>query len=203
MHVALDDDAGQCLDFESDPFVVAIMPDPTDYFRVCGTTSMCRRRCGAVMEAFESANVGGLTRGFEEFEQEVESMFFVDDDEDSKAPFQLVLSSMLIQCAGAGAGETCSGRCVAVFGVQWDGTAAVRRYCVPYAPGRGVRSLSSWGIPGSPASWSMGRLADSAGSSVVVVTTNTSKLLMFAKDGEQGGALRRWSLHDQLPGVEQ
>eukprot|EP00961_Rhodomonas_salina_P256300 3463760-Rhodomonas_salina.1 len=33
LRVALDSEAGQCMDFESDPYVVAIMPDPMDYFR--------------------------------------------------------------------------------------------------------------------------------------------------------------------------
>eukprot|EP00961_Rhodomonas_salina_P041958 564289-Rhodomonas_salina.1 len=38
LRAALDGDAGQCLDFDSDPFVVTLIPEPMDYFRACGAT---------------------------------------------------------------------------------------------------------------------------------------------------------------------
>jgi len=38
-----DDDAGRCLDFQNDPHVVVIVPQPVDYFQRCGRTSLCKQ----------------------------------------------------------------------------------------------------------------------------------------------------------------
>ena len=45
-----------CTNFQTNPYVVAIVPEPVDYFRACGLTSVCRSRCRAEIEAFEDAN---------------------------------------------------------------------------------------------------------------------------------------------------
>lgn len=44
-----------CSNYQTNPFVVAIIPEPVDYFRPCGYTSTCRMRCKAELQAFESA----------------------------------------------------------------------------------------------------------------------------------------------------
>lgn len=41
---------------QTNPYVVAIVPEPVDYFRACGLTSVCRSRCRAEIQAFEDAN---------------------------------------------------------------------------------------------------------------------------------------------------
>lgn len=46
----------ECTNYQTNPFVVAIVPDPIDYFRACGMTSVCRSRCRPEIEAFEEAN---------------------------------------------------------------------------------------------------------------------------------------------------
>lgn len=46
-----------CTNFQTNPYVVAIVPEPVDYFRACGLTSVCRSRCRAEIEAFEDANI--------------------------------------------------------------------------------------------------------------------------------------------------
>ncbi len=33
-----------CTNYQTNPFVVAIVPEPVDYFRACGQTSLCRAR---------------------------------------------------------------------------------------------------------------------------------------------------------------
>lgn len=33
-----------CTNYQTNPFVVAIIPEPVDYFRICGKTSLCRSR---------------------------------------------------------------------------------------------------------------------------------------------------------------
>jgi len=33
-----------CTNYQTNPFVVAIVPEPVDYFRACGQTSLCRSR---------------------------------------------------------------------------------------------------------------------------------------------------------------
>lgn len=45
-----------CTNFQTNPYVVALVPEPVDYFRACGLTSVCRARCRGEIEAFEYAN---------------------------------------------------------------------------------------------------------------------------------------------------
>lgn len=33
-----------CTNYQTNPFVVAIIPEPVDYFRACGQTSLCKAR---------------------------------------------------------------------------------------------------------------------------------------------------------------
>jgi hypothetical protein len=37
--------AGNCDNYNSNPYVVTLIPEPADYWRVCGTTSFCKLRC--------------------------------------------------------------------------------------------------------------------------------------------------------------
>ena len=50
-----DDKAGRCLDFQNDPHVVVIVPQPVDYFHRCAGTSMCRQVCSGEWRAFQAA----------------------------------------------------------------------------------------------------------------------------------------------------
>jgi hypothetical protein len=48
-----DDEAGRCLDFQNDPHVVVIVPQPVDYFQRCGQTSLCKQvRAGICLPWF-------------------------------------------------------------------------------------------------------------------------------------------------------
>ena len=44
--------AGQCDNFDTNPYVVTLIPQPVDYWRVCGTTDLCKLRFQQQIEAF-------------------------------------------------------------------------------------------------------------------------------------------------------
>ena len=54
--VPWDGEAGHCLDFETDPHMVVIVPQPVDYFAKCADTTLCQSLCGSEWEAFQRAN---------------------------------------------------------------------------------------------------------------------------------------------------
>ena len=66
--------AGRCLDFQQDPHIVVIVPQPVDYFQRCAGTSMCRQACSAEWRAFQEA--GSQQRGADTITVAMESMFF-------------------------------------------------------------------------------------------------------------------------------
>ena len=60
--VEFDPTAGQCLDFDSDPHVVVIVPQPADYFLKCAGTSICQvRRVYSLGSRRLEPNHGGYT----------------------------------------------------------------------------------------------------------------------------------------------
>jgi len=76
-----DDKAGRCLDFQNDPHIVVIVPQPVDYFQRCAGTSMCRQACAPEWRAFQEA--GSAQRGPDTISVAMESMFFPGElDED-------------------------------------------------------------------------------------------------------------------------
>ena len=75
-----DDEAGRCLDFQNDPHVVVIVPQPVDYFQRCGQTSLCKQICSADWKAFQASLAAsrqeGQTRPPESLTVAMESLFF-------------------------------------------------------------------------------------------------------------------------------
>ena len=69
-----DDKAGRCLDFQNDPHVVVIVPQPVDYFHRCAGTSLCRQACSAEWRAFQDAPA--TPRGPDSVTVSMESLFF-------------------------------------------------------------------------------------------------------------------------------
>ena len=55
MTASFDEKAGRCLDFQNDPHVVVIVPQPVDYFQRCGGTSRCKQVCSKEWGAFQEA----------------------------------------------------------------------------------------------------------------------------------------------------
>lgn len=71
-----DDKAGRCLDFQNDPHVVVIVPQPVDYFQRCGDTSLCKQVCSAEWGAFQAAIASPSLRPPEVLTVGMESLFF-------------------------------------------------------------------------------------------------------------------------------
>lgn len=70
-----DSTAGKCLDFQNDPHVVVIVPQPVDYFQRCSGTSACKRVCSAEWGLFQSV-VQAPTVPMPSISVSTESMFF-------------------------------------------------------------------------------------------------------------------------------
>jgi hypothetical protein len=82
-----DDQAGKCLDFQQDPHVVVIVPQPVDYFQRCGGTSLCKQVCAAEWQAFQAALAADQlgTRPPEVLAVSMESLFFPGELDSSLA----------------------------------------------------------------------------------------------------------------------
>lgn len=50
-----DDSAGQCTNFDTNPNVVVILPEPIDYFRSCAKTESCHSKCWSTWSRFQVA----------------------------------------------------------------------------------------------------------------------------------------------------
>ena len=55
MTSSFDDKAGRCLDFQNDPHVTVIVPQPVDYFQRCAGTSRCKQICSKEWGAFQDS----------------------------------------------------------------------------------------------------------------------------------------------------
>jgi hypothetical protein len=137
--------AGKCDNFESNPYVVTLIPEPSDYWRVCGKTDFCRLRCQQQIEAFEAVKpelrtaVRSTTST-----QTVQSLFFPALNDDAYNPFNSVsalneLASCINLCPAA------EDRCFLAVGfVGGNGVLRVAQYCVPSALAQGVSKGGQW-----------------------------------------------------------
>ena len=137
-----DKDAGHCLDFQTDPHVVVLVPQPVDYFAKCADTTLCHSLCGSLWQAFQAANVTAVD--LPEVTFETESLFFP-----GKYDPALVMTNATAATEIDGAG-VCTNRgagvpadfCLAV--AQLNGKAmGVQMYCAPQVPGESVYVVSS------------------------------------------------------------
>ena len=136
--------AGQCDNFEANPYVVTLIPEPADYWRVCGNTDFCRLRCQQQMEAFENVRPGTAIRSTTT-KQTVQSLFFPSLNADAYNPFTAGGVVALTEL------ETCTSlcldaddRCFLMAGFVGSGKLSVAQYCVPSALARGVSKAGSW-----------------------------------------------------------
>jgi hypothetical protein len=137
--------AGQCDNFDSNPYVVTLIPEPSDYWRVCGKTDLCRLRCQQQIEAFEAVKpdprhaIRATTST-----QTVQSLFFPTLNEDAYNPFNSVdalneLDSCIGLCPEA------ADRCFLTAGfVGTNGVLRVAQFCVPSALAQGVSKGGQW-----------------------------------------------------------
>jgi len=136
-----DKDGGHCLDFQTDPHVVVLVPDPVDYFAKCADTTLCHSLCGSLWRAFQAANATPVD--MPEVRFDTESMFFPGKYDPSVA---MTNATAVTEIDGAG---VCTSRpagvpadfCLAV--AQLGGRAmGVQMYCAPQVPGEGVYVVS-------------------------------------------------------------
>jgi len=142
--IPFDGDAGNCLDFDTDPHVVVIMPSPPDYFLQCAATSLCQSLCAAEWEAFQAADTTAVA--MPTIEITTESPFFPGSYDSTMA---LSNATAVTQANGIG---VCTARAA---GVQPDFAVAVAEltmptltvevYCVPQAPGVAVYRVQTAG----------------------------------------------------------
>ena len=141
---ALDDnEAGQCFNFESNPYVVTLIPEPVDYWRVCGNTDVCRQRCQQQMDAFHSVVPASTIRS-SSASQIVDSLFFPTLNNDAYQPFKegvvalIELASCTMICPEP------DDRCFLSTGFVQASTLRIAQFCVPSALGLGVSKVGQW-----------------------------------------------------------
>jgi hypothetical protein len=145
--------AGQCDNYNSNPYVVTLIPEPADYWRVCGNTDFCRLRCQQQIEAFNAVRPAGAVRSTTTL-QTTQSLFFPTLNADAYNPFSdtgVVAFSELDSCAASCPNS--EDRCFMAAGfVGIDGTLRASQYCVPSALALGVSKAGQWdtlGISGT------------------------------------------------------
>lgn len=139
---------------QTNPYVVAIIPEPIDYFRACGLTSICRSRCRAEINAFEAANANP-TIHVRNYTVRTNSPFFIDLDEGAVTPMTIIAIAEVNDCLHICGPrlereqEDNPDRCIAIAGAVGDSDLTMMTYCVPSLPGSGVRRFEAWTIPGT------------------------------------------------------
>ena len=142
------DKAGQCDNYESNPYVVTLIPQPVDYWRACGYTDVCRVRCQQQIDAFEAVKPLDKFSRSSSYSQSVQSLFFPTLNTDAYNPFVSMnalteLESCISICSDA------ADRCFLAAGfVGTHGMLRVAQYCVPSALSQGVSSGGYWDAAG-------------------------------------------------------
>jgi len=149
----LDPQSGTCSNYYTSDYVIAIVPDPTDYFFACGSTQMCRTRCLDEFSAFEAERdlIAGSGKDLTFTSQSLvtfESMFFSQDDilnGRNRAPFETMALIELSGCKRIcyGSIDVTSSfsqpdRCFMASGVNANLQLEFRAYCLPADPRIGI-----------------------------------------------------------------
>jgi hypothetical protein len=147
--------AGNCDNYNSNPYVVTLIPEPADYWRVCGTTSFCKLRCQQQIEAFEQMKPPAKSSRSSTSSRVVESLFFPSINQDTFNPFPgtgIAALTEMSSCEDADLRkQLCpqsSDRCMIVAGFPGSGRLLVSIYCIPSSIARGVSKSDSWESPG-------------------------------------------------------
>jgi hypothetical protein len=137
--------AGQCDNFESNPYVVTLIPEPSDYWRICGKTDLCRLRCQQQIEAFNAVKPDAKNAvKARTSTQTVQSLFFPELNADAFNPFSSMnalheLGSCVQLCPND------EDRCLLAAGfVGTNGVLRVAQFCVPSALAQGVSKGGQW-----------------------------------------------------------
>jgi len=136
--------AGQCDNFDANPYVVTLIPQPVDYWRACGKTDLCRLRCQQQIEAFEAVRPSSDTARSTTYSHAVQSLFFPTLNADAFNPFRSMNAlTELSSCIGLCPNK--EDRCFLATGfVGGSGVLRVAQFCVPSALAQGVSRGGSW-----------------------------------------------------------
>lgn len=138
-----DVDAGNCANFQTSPYVMTLLPDPSDYFLGCVNTFDCRAKCLDTYTAFETALNAMTTVPVQTLTSSVEvnSRFFSIDDVENgndSPPFEiygmLELSGAACKVVCSQGGEVLSvhDRCIVVAGILQEIRLGLAYYCLPH-----------------------------------------------------------------------
>jgi hypothetical protein len=139
-----DGNAGNCDNYETNPYVSVLIPQPVDYWRVCTKTDVCRVRCKQQMEAFEMVRPQAvLTTSTQAV---VESLFFPTISGDVYTPFPDTGILALLELTSCPmCSETGTDRCFIAGGFAGvNAHFQVQQYCVPSALGDSVTKAGQW-----------------------------------------------------------
>ena len=115
---------------------------------------MCRTRCRADIDAFETANANPTIIS-QTYTTRSASPFFVSLDEGAVTPMTIIaiteISDCVFVCGARLPSEALLSpdQCVAIAGTTGDSDLTMATYCVPSKPGAGVRRGAVWTIPGT------------------------------------------------------
>lgn len=163
MTMAWDGDAGACSDFLTSPYIVSIVPEPTDYFQACSSTFDCRVRCSDTYTAFENAleALPVVTKPSYAIEEEIlvrSNFFSVEDLQQQRqfAPFEILGTVALpqSQCNNICQSRHSQNKCVAVAGIQITNNIQeqlLAYYCIPASITTSIYSKDLSAISGTNA----------------------------------------------------
>ena len=152
--VALDSEAGDCNNFQDNPYIITLVPEPVDYFRVCGMTTNCRAKCLSEFQAFEALAVGPPAA--ETVFETVQSPLFTALDGDAYNPLDVAFAMMELAACDAMCGNSSDAvgdRCFLLAGIDRSTQKpTVMGFCVPIDVSAGVRRAGSATLENFPES---------------------------------------------------
>lgn len=139
-----DKDSGHCLDFQTDPHVVVLVPQPMDYFAKCADTSLCHSLCGSLWQAFQAANATPVD--LPEVQFTTESLFFPGSYDPTVS---LTNATAMTEMNGTGIcfkRDTGMPADFAIAVAELNGRImAVQIFCAPQVPGDGLYVVTGAG----------------------------------------------------------
>jgi hypothetical protein len=139
VHVGYERD---CNNFIDTPYVVSLIPQPVDYFRVCGKTNACRLQCLSEFQAFEASAAAPAHR--ETVTEVVQSLVFNAADADTLTPLPHPMALMELEacapvCGTVSTAGAYRGRCFVLAGENAHRALEVLAFCAPLEIGASVR----------------------------------------------------------------
>lgn len=134
--IFFDAQAGKCLDFQGNPHVVSIIPQPMDYFQMCGKTSSCKTKCASEWNLFQEYKT--MPVQLKTVSVDYESMFF-PGQYDSSLNLNNAIAVIEVVNTGVYCTYTSGPKDYVLLVAEYMSNAlTVRYFCVPQAPARSV-----------------------------------------------------------------